>query len=178
MDRNACLRSYAGSMTTEDDLVDAFWHRATQHLRMNPAPGYFGASALEALTPPAWAFGATPDHADDLLGLVLDGTKTATSSSAWDLEAEGEDVPQVGAMSIVVDGTGRPRAVLVTTAVEVVPFDRVDADHARAEGEGDRSLDHWREVHRRFFTDHAVHNRGFSPEMPVVTERFEVLYQE
>jgi len=164
-------------MTGTDD-VDAFWERAKQHLRLNPAPGYFGASPLEALTPPAWAFGTTDGHADALLTLVFDGTKTATSCAVWDLEAEDEPVPQVGAMSIVIDSHGTPRAVLVTTEVAVVPFDRVNAEHAYLEGEGDRSLEQWRTIHQEFFTNHALHDRGFSPEMPVVLERFRVLYQE
>jgi len=50
----------------------------------------------------------------------------------------------------------------------------VDADHAREEGEGDLSLEHWRESHERFFTEHA--EGGFRPDMPVVLERFRVLY--
>ena len=33
-----------------------------------------------------------------------------------------------------------PRAVLEVTGVDVVPFDEVTAEHAHAEGEGDRSL--------------------------------------
>lgn len=165
-------------MTDTDDQVDAFWDRAKQHLRINPAPGYFGASSLEALTPPSWAFGATAEHADALLDLVLDGTKTATSCAMWDLEAEDEPVPQVGAMSIVIDSDGTPRAVLVTTEVATVPFDRVDAEHAYLEGERDRSLEQWRAIHQEFFTDHALHDRGFSADMPVVLERFRVLYQE
>ena len=54
-------------------------------------------------------------------------------------------------------------------------FDEVTAEHARAEGEGDRSLAHWRAMHERFFREHADHDRQFSPTMPVVLERFEVL---
>ena len=61
----------------------------------------------------------------------------------------------------------------------MVPFAEVDEAHAYAEGEGDRSLEHWRSVHRRFFTEHATHDRfadgGFDEQMPVVLERFEVL---
>jgi uncharacterized protein YhfF len=32
-------------------------------------------------------------------------------------------------------------------------------------------------VHQRFFTEHASHDRGFEPDMPVVLERFRVVYQ-
>ena len=62
----------------------------------------------------------------------------------------------------------------MTTEARVVPFDQVDADHARDEGEGDRSLEHWRVVHERYFAEHA--DGGFLPDMPVVLERFRVLY--
>ena len=58
-----------------------------------------------------------------------------------------------------------------------MPFDEVDEEHAYLEGEGDRSLEYWREVHERFFTENATHDRGFAPDMPVVLERFRVVYQ-
>ena len=51
----------------------------------------------------------------------------------------------------------------------MVPFDEVDEEHAYLEGEGDRSLEYWREVHERFFTEHATHDRGFATDMPVVS---------
>ena len=71
---------------------------------------------------------------------------------------------------------GHPRALVVTTEARVVPFDQVDADHARDEGEGDGSLENWRVVHERYFTEHA--DGGFHPDMPVVLERFRVLYPQ
>jgi uncharacterized protein YhfF len=161
----------------QDDAVGAFWDLARFHARLNAAPGYFGQTGLESLPPPAWSFGAEPAQADALLELVLAGTKTATASAWWDYEHEGEPLPVAGGLGIVLDGRGHARALIETTAVEVVPFDRVDEEHARLEGEGDRSLAHWREAHERFFAAHAVHDRGFAPDMPVVLERFRVVYQ-
>lgn len=160
------------------DDIDAFWERAQQHANLAGVTSYMGVNPLAVLRPPAWSFGATTDQADELLDLVLAGTKTATSSARWDYEAEEEDLPEEGTLGIVVDGSGTPRALLVTTRVRVVPFDQVDAAHAEAEGEGDRSLEYWREVHERFFTEHASHGRGFAPDMPVVLEDFEVLHAE
>ena len=90
-----------------------------------------------------------------------------------------EALPQAGSIDIVLDSTGRPRALLKTTDVEVVPFDEVDEEHARLEGEGDLSLEHWREVHERFFTTTGPGEaEEFTSDLPVVLERFEVLYQE
>jgi uncharacterized protein YhfF len=160
-------------IATNDDELDAFWALAREHADLAGVPVYTGANPVRTLRPPAWAFGATPEHADELLGLVLDGTKTATASSFDDYAAEGEDPPTPGTLSIVLDGAGHPRALIVTTDVRTVPFDQVDAHHAWEEGEGDRTLDYWRTVHEHFFAEHAS---GFRPDMPVLLERFRVLY--
>jgi uncharacterized protein YhfF len=161
----------------DDSEVRSFWDLARFHAKLNSAPSYFGPTTLEVVPPPAWSFGATPEQADELLALVLDGTKTATASSLWEFEHEGEQLPEPGTLSIILDGRGHPRALIETTEVEVVPFDEVDAEHAHLEGEGDRSLAFWRDVHERFFNEHATHDRRFAPDMPVVLERFRVVYQ-
>lgn len=164
--------------TLDDQLeaeYDAFWADASIRAGLNPSRVYFGPNPTDALRPPAWSFGADPATADALLALVLAGTKTATASALWDYEAAGEEPPAAGTLSIVTDGAGHPRALIQTTSVRVVPFGEVDEAHAYAEGEGDRSLAHWRAVHQRYFTDHAENDRGFEPDMPVVLEAFEVL---
>lgn len=148
-----------------DSAIDRFWQECRAHL-----------PALPAETPEAWAFGATPEHADGLVELVLAGTKRATASSMWDCEHVGEAIPVPGELSIILDGRDAPRALIETMAVDVVPFDEVTADHARAEGEGDRTLAAWRDIHERFWRDHSEDPRGFDPQMPVVCETFRVLY--
>jgi uncharacterized protein YhfF len=164
-------------VTVDDDPVRSFWDLARFHAKLNTAPAYFGPTTLEVVPPPAWSFGANAEQADALLALVLDGTKTATAGALWDFETEDEPLPEPGSLSIILDGQGRPRALIECTAAEVVPFDEVDEEHAYLEGEGDRSLEHWREVHQRFFTEVATHDRGFQEDMPVVCERFRVVYQ-
>lgn len=128
---------------------------------------------LPAEVPEAWAFGATPEHADDLLRLVLAGIKSATASSLADYEEEGDPLPAVGDLSIILDGAGRPRAVLEVTSIRIVPFDQVTAEHARAEGEDDRTLESWRRIHEQFWREHSA--CGFAPDMPVVCESFRVV---
>lgn len=130
---------------------------------------------LPPAVPGAWAFGATPEHADELLALVLEGTKTGTASPLWDYEQAMESVPTVGELSIVLDGKGVPRALVETTSVDVIPFDQMSEEHARAEGEGDRTLAAWRGIHERFWREHSENPRGFEPDMPVVCERFRVV---
>ena len=131
---------------------------------------------LPPAVPAAWAFGATPAHADDLLALVLEGVKTATASAVWDHEATGEPIPVEGELSIILDGRAVPRAVIETTRVRIVPFHEVDAAHAAGEGEGDRTLEHWREVHERYWREHSANPRGYEADMPVVCEEFRLVY--
>ncbi len=131
---------------------------------------------LPEAVPDAWAFGATPAHADGLLELVLAGIKTGTASSLWDYEATGDPEPYVGEFSIILDGTGTPRAVLETTDLQTVPFDEVTAEHAHSEGEDDRTLASWREIHERYWRAHSENPRGFAPDMPVICERFRLVF--
>jgi uncharacterized protein YhfF len=147
--------------------ISDFWHRAQSVV-----------SSLPDELPETWAFGATAEQAQHLLDLVLAGTKTATASSLWDYEASGDAVPLEGELSIILDGTGTPRAVIETTDVRIVSFDHVGADHAYLEGEGDRTLEHWRGVHENFWREHSENPRGFDVHMPVVCETFRVLYRD
>lgn len=158
------------------EQIDAFWTVARERSDRDPLladPRRFGD---EAHAPPASAFGATPAEADELLALVLNGSKTATAGALWDYEHEGETFPRVGDLEILLDGSERPRVLIEVTRVEVVPFDEVSEEHARLEAEGDGSLAHWRDVHERFFAEVATHGRGFVRTMPVLIQRFRVLY--
>jgi uncharacterized protein YhfF len=126
----------------------------------------------------AWSFGDSPDMADELADLVVRGIKTATAGLLWEYQAEGEALPHPGDVSIILDGAGSPACLIETAQVEVKPFNQVDAAFARDEGEGDRSLDYWRQAHWRFFT-RACRPIGRAPSetMPVVCERFRVVYR-
>ena len=122
----------------------------------------------------AWAFGAEPDL---LAQLVLDGTKTATAS-AFDLyELEGEPLPKVGSYDIVLDSQDDAVCIIEITKVSVVPFKDVSAGHAFKEGEGDRSLAHWRQVHKELFSEWlAEADLAFNEDSKVALEEFRVVY--
>lgn len=153
--------------------IDAFWTDARIRAKLNRGGVYLGSTVAETVPPPVWAFGADPEQADELIALVLAGDKTATASARSEYADDGSDLPTPGGLAIVLDGAGHPRALIRTTDVAVVRFDEVDAAHARAEGEGDRSLGYWRAAHRGFFAEHGA--GGFDETMLVVCERFRVL---
>lgn len=116
----------------------------------------------------SFAFGDGPALADELLGLVLAGEKTATCGDLRQF-GEAELMPEVGRRDVVLDGQGRPAAVIETKEVRVLPFDAVDEGFALEEGEG--SYAEWRRAHEIFF----ARNLGFDPKMEVVCERFRVV---
>jgi len=118
----------------------------------------------------SFSFGDSPALADELLALVLTGKKTATCGALRDFGGE-EPVPQVGRRDIVLDGQGRPAAIIETVSIEMKRFDEVDADFAAKEGEGDLSYEYWRSAHEAYF----VRNGGFSPDMILVCERFRLV---
>ena len=122
----------------------------------------------------AWQYGCAQDK---LAQLTLQGTKTATASSYPVYKAENEPVPAVGDYSIILDSQNQAVCIIQTTQIDIVPFYQVDEEQAYLEGEGDRTLTYWREVHRTFFESEmqSIHQK-FTEYMLVVCERFKIVY--
>lgn len=91
----------------------------------------------------------TPGELRDWLnGLVLDGTKRATAGLVqYDYLDESEELEKVGERLVLVDGAEQRVAEVEVTAISVVPFSGVGWDFAVAEGEGFRSVNHWKRAH-------------------------------
>ena len=101
---------------------------------------------------------ATPGEMRDRLNaLVLAGEKTA-SAGLWKDEygPEGEPIDVVGEEQIFLDSRDEPLAVVEITRVEVLRFDSVPWEFAKSEGEGFRSIEHWRGGHRSYFAGQGV----------------------
>ena len=114
----------------------------------------------------SFAFGDGPELADELLGLVMKGIKTATCSTEHE-----PNTSTPGERWIVLDGRGEARCVIETTEVTYRRYNEVDAAFAHDEGEGDRSLAYWRSAHRNYFG-----RRGkFSEDMMLMCERFRLV---
>lgn len=114
-----------------------------------------------------FTFGDNAQLADCLAGLVLAGLKTATCWAA----ADGPRHTEVGKMMVMKNAAGQPLAVLQTVELTPRRFSEVDATFAFDEGEGDRSLEYWRQAHRRYFTRQG----SFAPDMLLCCERFRVV---
>jgi uncharacterized protein YhfF len=109
---------------------------------------------------------------------VLSGEKTATSSLLIEYEEPGEDLPEIGSRSLVVDSAERPVCVIEITEVRVLRLDEVDTQFARDEGEGFASVAEWRAAHERFWQSAEMRADLDRPELTiddetlVVAERF------
>lgn len=122
----------------------------------------------------AWASGV---FADQLADLVLRGEKTATASAYELYKLENEPLPQAGSFDVILDSQDRAVCIVEITKVSVLPFNEVSADHAFKEGEGDKSLGYWRQIHKELFTAWlAEAGLEFSQESGVVLEEFHKVY--
>jgi uncharacterized protein YhfF len=127
--------------------------------------------------PPVDQFGDHAALADELLGLVLAGTKRATAGLVADFAREAEPLPRIGGHWIACDSAGRPRAILRTTELRLGRLPSVDDAFAWDEGEGDRSRASWLVEHERYFRrTQEAKGEAWSDDLEVVFERFRVVW--
>jgi uncharacterized protein YhfF len=154
----------------DKDRVETYWRRDLNTLPAD-SPVRDGEYVAEG-------WGNSPRMADELGTLIAFGTKTAACSVLWEYEAEGESLPEVGVKTIVLDGNSGPLCIVEITEVVVRPYDEVDTHFAYEEGEGDRSLEYWREAHWRFFSRTLPDiDREPTVDMPLVCERFREIHE-
>jgi uncharacterized protein YhfF len=151
---NASARSLWG------DFLDAHLEFANE-----PAPsvGYFGDNEKDANT---------------LAELVLKDIKRATSHSLMGLQLRKEPLPKIGDFFVVTNWKGDAKCIVRTTSVKLIPYFAIHTEHARLEGEGDKSLEHWRTVHWDYYTRELA-DFGKRPleSMIIVFERFEKVFE-
>jgi uncharacterized protein YhfF len=154
-----------------NDMIQAYWNRFLKQL-----PDH---SPYQEKPYSAWGFGDSPQMANELGRLVQEGVKTATCSLLWEYEADGERLPAVGNLSIILDGEGQPLCITEIVEVTIRPYDEVDDHFAYDEGEGNRTLAYWRHAHWEFFSRVCSQiGREISPSMPLVCERFRTIYRK
>lgn len=122
----------------------------------------------------AFQFGVS---ADELANLVISGKKTATTSSL-DLYEDDELLPQLGAYDAVLDSKNQAICIIQNDNVEIKKYLDVSENHAYLEGEGDQSLEYWRNVHNEFFVnEYQLEGLVFKEQdAKMVLEKFHVVY--
>lgn len=125
-----------------------------------------------------WSLGESELDSSVLAAMVASGKKTASTSLLVEYTQGDVKLPKVGALSVIVDWSGRVVCVIRTTDVKIDSFDRVDESHAQMEMLGDGSLSYWQDVYWELFDQISKeHNLEADEKMDVVCERFEVLHR-
>ena len=79
---------------------------------------------------------------------------------------------------VVTDWAGNAKCIVRTTSVKMMPYFSIHAEHARLEGEGDKSLAYWQKVHWEYYTrELAAFERRPLESMIIVFERFEKVFE-
>jgi uncharacterized protein YhfF len=151
--------------------VARYWDQFLENLPegSDPSPRYAG----------DFCFGSEPEQAPELAELVIQGTKTATGSLLWALEADRKPKPRTGDHWIVTRGGDDPACVIRTLEAKVIPFDEVGEGYAFRGGEGDRTLVSWRALYWDYIAWECA-RIGCEPheKAPLVMETFQVVYSE
>ena len=114
--------------------------------------------------------------ADLCAHLVATGQKRATAPSVAELALAGDPIPRVGDYAIVTDWTGHAIAVTRTVSVEIKKFGEIDEEFARAEGEGDLTLEWWRAAHRAYYENVLTGSQyKVDDDLEIACESFEVV---
>ena len=144
----------ADEVDEHEALLEAFWQNARTRARFDWLGAYGGLTVLGALRPPAWAFGSTPEDADAFVEEVLSRTTVATAEPLNDYESGAGPQPEVGAVAILLDGSGRPRALVATSDVSVVTLGELQHEGLAV----------------------PVQSEGLDPRTQFVLERLTLLY--
>ncbi|MFJ8831768.1 ASCH domain-containing protein [Micromonospora aurantiaca] len=123
----------------------------------------------------ALALGTPGELRTRLNTLVLSGVKTATAGLVQEYDDENEELEYVGEQLVLVDDNDALVGVVEVTGVEVVRFADVPWDFARAEGEGDRSIEEWREGHGAYW---ARQGTPVTDDTRIVCLRFRLVSTE
>ena len=129
--------------------------------------------------PPHYYFCDNKKDADECADLVVKDIKKATATSLWYFEQHNEVSPKAGDLAIVTDWIGNPKAIIKTTKIEHVAFNQITAEFAEIEGEGDKSLKYWKEVHQAYYErEMENYSDEFDENMIIVCEHFRRIYSE
>mgnify|MGYP003522197573 FL=1 len=127
--------------------------------------------------PQSFYFCDNKKEADECAELVMKKIKQATSPSVWWFEKNKEEIPKIGDIAIVTNWNKEPKAIIRTKKVEIVKFKNITPEYAFIEGEGNKTLEHWKKVHWGYYTN-EMHKFNEKPneEMKIVCEYFETIW--
>ncbi|MCP4178320.1 MAG: ASCH domain-containing protein [bacterium] len=126
----------------------------------------------------SWNFETSKEACNKLLQLVKDGKKTGTSCTKDSFDASDEVIPKIGDLHIITNWDKKAECIIKTTAVNFIPYKDVSSGFAKKEGEGDLSLQYWRDVHFKIYKrEQESYGKKFNSDTLIVCEEFELIYK-
>lgn len=146
---------------------EEFWNK---FLNLNP-------DNLRKEIPESYYFCDNEKDANECADLVSKSIKKATATSLWWFEKNNEPLPQIGAQAIITDWHGKPRAIIETIRIDPTPYNEITPGFAETEGEGDKSLDYWKKVHKAYYKrEMEPYGDNFEENMIIICEYFKTIY--
>lgn len=148
--------------------AEELWHKFCSEMKIEETTPY-----------EVWSFGGEADAADALLELVLQGRKFGTASAYDEYVAEDalDELPQIGDYSVIMKSNKEAACIVRNYDVYIRAFESVPPFHAYAEGEADRSLTGWKEIHTKFFVPRLeAINKPLNEKSLIVCEKFTLEY--
>ena len=147
--------------------IEKFW---MEFLKLNP-------DNEKKQLPESFYFCDNEKDANECADLVINKIKRATATSLWWFEKNNQPLPKIGDQAIITDWNGTPKAVIETIKIEPTPYNEITPEFADIEGEGDKSLEYWKKVHKAYYQrEMEPHGENFDENMIIICEHFETIY--
>ncbi|MBT4890371.1 MAG: ASCH domain-containing protein [Rhodospirillales bacterium] len=158
--------------TIDTPEINVFWQDACTALEINIDSPHIACAFAEATSPDRVS-------AIDAIGeLSLSNQKRGTAHLELQFKTDGIPMRNIGDYWIVLKCDGSPICVVKIIALDIVPFNQVGPVFAASEGEGDLSLDYWRNVHGRYFKAQCERwGKEWRDDFSVVCESFITVYR-
>lgn len=121
-------------------------------------------------------FGSTADEIDDLANKVLQGEKTSTSSLLDLYSIKQKKFSKLGEYVSILDSTNQEVALIRILKMEIIKFKDIPESFAIAEGDG--SLENWRTIHKKHYSNQLSGiGKELTEDTELVCEWFNLIQQ-
>lgn len=122
-----------------------------------------------------WKFSDEGEYRKNIIARILDGDVQGESYSIDFFDANSQPLPQVGQYNVVCDMNRQAYAIVKTVEVSAARYGDVTTELARLEGCS--TISQWRRFNENKYRSLCDRmDIVFSKELPLIFERFEVVY--
>ena len=165
MKRHIAIAGDGPEQNPDSELLDAFWQQA-----IKAVPEIARDHQVRSI-------GIDEETTDLIIKFIKTGEKTGTYSLPWLIEAEGYPKTTPNTSIILVSYAGIPKVVVQITSIYETTFGNISLDDTSLDGPPVRDLDVWIPLHTKYWNGLlSRYNRVCMPDMPVLVEKFKLVY--